>query len=253
MGEFVRKNQEHENTPFKRGLQESRHRRTIKELAGRPDKLVREWDLDIPEELVRDKDAIKQIVKKSVAKFVRGMNVFHKLESRYGVYVAGLDVVVGKNEKGRPKFFTVVDKVDGKNMWQLSRLSDEAVAEFDKFCSAMAQYYFDVWKEGGDYWWDIFGEQIVYGHKKGEENDEVYIVDLDPKYSTHAKDANASGIINSVSCVIGILQQAEEKSENKIRLKMARTTIEHILDQISENADFSTCARVQELEAALSQ
>ena len=178
-----------DETPFLRELKDaglnSTYRKVldIKVLEGLPNKLIRQWP--IYEESIKTSDHLKN--------FKRRMGVFRELEEKHGVAIPKMDLAVGKNQEGGRAMFTVIDKIYGKAALYLSSLSEEAVRKFDEFFAALAKHYIQAYEKGGDYWDDFNLKQIVYGHKAGEEEDRVYIVDTDPYICFYNKKESSLG------------------------------------------------------------
>lgn len=183
-----------ENEPFKTPLEDSEYSHKIKLLEAAPDKVVRKYLLYSPrliklsEKITSDEWASRRFheeFEKEIDKFKRGSDIFRTLEKKYHIAIPKFDCVVGKNEEDADVLvYIVVDKIIGENIEEASNLPPEAREKLDEFYTALIQYYYDVFQEGGDYWWDFTNKQIVYGHKKDEKEDKVYIVDIEPFYLT---------------------------------------------------------------------
>lgn len=175
-------------TPFKSSLENSGISQAIKFFVDRPDKFVREWGLpryDIGKDITDEgREKRKEKVKHALANFLRGMNIFHKLESEYGIAVPKHEIVVGKNQYGVETIFTVVEKISGKNMSEPAVLTPDDASNGDDFFCGMIRSFKDVYKNGGDWWWDFYPRQIVYGHRSGEDINRLYIVDIEPRFET---------------------------------------------------------------------
>lgn len=175
--------QEH---PFIENLEPSRYdSRRIKELKSRPDKLVREWRVNPIKE--------KKDVDRRIAEMRKDMKVFDNIRDHYGIDVVKTELVLGGDRKN-PKMYMVVDKIYGKNLEEIEKLPDHTAEVLDQLFASMIQYYFDIYKNGGDYWEDVGNYQIVYGHKYGEDRDNFYIVDVEPRvynYNEHSAGQNS--------------------------------------------------------------
>lgn len=137
--------------PFREHLESSEFSWKIRYFKSLPEKLVRPHRLSAG----------------GLNHFRRGIELFRSLESKYGVAIPKMELVLG-GDRGREEAFTVVDRIHGKNLRELETLPAEGVGEFDHLFSALTGYYADVFREGGDCWWDLHSHQIVYGHKKDE-------------------------------------------------------------------------------------
>lgn len=162
-----------ETSPFKEPLEDTGRGSfgRIKQMKGFPDKLVREWPID---EIKEEAD-----IELRIEKIKREMSIFNALQDRYGIPVVKTELVLGGDKKN-PKIYMVVDKIYQENFTNKNlMLPMEAVEEADQFFSRVIEYYFDIYKKGGDYWWDFNFSQIVYGHKAGERENKFYIVDIE--------------------------------------------------------------------------
>ena len=108
----------------------------------------------------------------------QGHDVYYQLRDRYGISIPDFDYEVGDRNRGYATLYTYVDKIEGGNIADTS-LPQESKEKLDVFYKTMIDYYLDVYQNGGNYWADFRNDQLVYGHKVGEGNNEVYVVDLD--------------------------------------------------------------------------
>lgn len=166
--------------------------------------------------------------------------------------MANIDYTIIGGERKDPIIYTIVDKIEGKSVEKISQLPLEAKEKIDDFYAALIQYYFDTYEEGGDWWWDFNNDQIVYGHKSNEEN-RVYIVDVEPMYFKNyrfdEKDLFAE-LINMISYI----QDTEKKFSPPIELTHAREKISDIAANISERTLNKEGKRnFQELKERLSE
>lgn len=174
-----------EKHPFRENLKPTIYNPyRIKELQNRPDKLVREWNVESIKE--------KEDVDLRIAEMKKDMKVFDTIHDNYGLDVVKTELVLG-GDRENPKMYMVVDKIYGENLQKIEKLPDDTAEVLDQLFASMIQYYFDIYKNGGDYWWDFGIRQIVYGHKYGEDRDKFYIVDVEPRinnYNEHSELEN---------------------------------------------------------------
>jgi len=205
--------------PFREPLSKSGLAYEIKKLSSNPDKLVREWDLKRQDQSVEDAR--------------KGIEMFRKMEKCYGIAIPKMDLVVGK-ANDRIKLFTVLDKIEGENLANIAVFSPEDKDELDKFFTALAQFYFDVYQKGGEYWLDYGTYQLVYGHKKGESENRVYIVDVEPRYDVYNKAglSKGSGILKHLDCITKNILLLENRFKKKTLLQNSRALLLKIADDI---------------------
>lgn len=152
--------------------------RRLMELKDAPDKLIREFPLSDIKNKENTPDRIEEIKK--------GMRIFNILQDQYGISVARTDLVLG-GTKENPIMYMVTDKIEASGE-KGRKIPLEAVEKADKFFTGIVSYYSDVYKNGGDYWWDFHFGQIIYGHKVGSGSDQFYIVDIDPMVKNYDKN-----------------------------------------------------------------
>lgn len=83
----------------------------IRELKSRTDLFVREHELEEGEDL-------NELMKSHS----EGKRLFETMRSRYGIKMVSMKFLIGKNEKGKPAFFTIVDKIEGENLSKTEQL-----------------------------------------------------------------------------------------------------------------------------------
>jgi len=208
--------------PFREPLSDSDLAYTIKRLSSNPDKLVREWDLEQYGQSVEDAR--------------KGIEMFRKMERLYGIAVTKMDLLIGKSH-GRVKLFTIVDKIEGANLaYGVKELPQSAREEVDMFFANLAQFYFDILKRGGEYWWDYGTHQLVYGHKKGESENRVYIVDVEPRYYVYEENHDNGNVIAPyLNEIAEDVLSLESVFKNGELLQKTRTSLLKMADEILKN------------------
>ena len=145
---------------------------SFRQLEGHPDKVIRVYS-----EYVKSPD---------IAKAMRAKELFTDLSARYGIHIPSIEYVIGKDESGRREvLYTVTDKIDGKNLGDLvcGEMSQDEYEKVEDFFVSLIHYYQDIYQNGGDYLADIGSQdQYVYGHAARQNEDNIYLVDLDPYF-----------------------------------------------------------------------
>lgn len=188
----------------------------------------------MPGKIIRNKpirarsDVELQEVMESVK---RGFAVYNALGEKYGVKIPEYNYeVADKRTTGFATLFTYVDRIEGGSI-DKAVLPLNSVDKLDNFYKTMIDYYFDVYSNGGDYWADFRNDQLVYGHKQGEANDEVYIVDLDESnigignYNKGNKSVSNERLFTQIFNLAYAVTQAEGNLSIKSRLNLARQEI----------------------------
>lgn len=165
-------------TPFKEELKDNKLSEIyssdkFKEVESNPDKIVRIESFELLND--RYKNKIEPI------ELVKIANKLHaELETEYGIPVPA-DFLIGKDEKGDGVVYSVVDKIDGKNLWNKDiEISEEVITQIQKTYGSIAKYFFDKLCSGGFYLTDINGGgQYVFGKKKRDSENKIYFIDTD--------------------------------------------------------------------------
>lgn len=189
--------------------------------------LVRESKIDEGETLESLEAAIRE-----------GEVSFADMRDTYGIKVVSMKSRRDKNKQGKEAIFTLVDKIEGKNLSKVESLPTVAKDDLENLYLSLGQHYFDAWKSkfdaGSDrkqYWGDCRSDQFVYGNRYGEKDKHFFIVDVDPKFYREGDDKFAT-IEAALGSLCGELIESERKFNPPIRLEAARTKLLDIIDEI---------------------
>lgn len=106
-------------------------------------------------------------------------HLFEEIEEKYGILVPA-SFFVGRDNSAN----SIVDKIEGKNLAQ-ANVSNEIVPQVQKLYASVAKYFLDKLMYGGFYLTDINNpNQYVYGRKRGESEDKIYLIDTDLSFIT---------------------------------------------------------------------
>lgn len=225
-------------TPFNSPLRDfGNHADQIKELTSRPDLIIRA----VP--IRKDKmDEWKKL-------FLESEERFEELNSNYNIKVPSRKFVIGEvinpsftNKKDNyATFFTVTDKIIGSNLDDISYKPEErdmAKRKLDTFYSNLTRYFSDKYKNGGLFARDIArNEQYVYGRKKGDTEDHVYLVDIDPGFLpfNHPAFPNPEETyLEYLRKVLFMISQSEQKLDG--RLTESREKLKTTINELPEGA-----------------
>jgi len=159
-----------------------------------------------------------------------GEELFADMRKR-GIKVVSMKSRRELNKEGKEAIFTLVDKIDGKNLSKIEILPMEAKGELDALYLSLGQHYFDAWKQGLHYWGDCRSDQFVYGNKYGEKDKHFIVVDVDPKFYQEGEDTFAT-IEAALGSLCGELLENERKFKPVVRLQAARDKLLSIIDEI---------------------
>lgn len=211
------------HAPFKGDLKPSRVSNKISnrfsELSNKPGKLIREDSIRATNHA--DIEAV-------IEQQNRGYRVYRSLRDNYGVHIPDVDFVIGNRRKsGYASRYTIVDIVEGSNIAE-STLPATSEEKLNIFYSSIVDYYLDIYLNGGDYWKDFNNTQVVYGHRQGEIEDNVFIVDIDTSnigigsYDKNQKKLHNKILFEQLATVAYAITQAERNYSFAIKLIAAR-------------------------------
>lgn len=171
-------NRQSNEIPFKGALKDSKISKynvnsKFTEIISNPDKIVRVESFEQLKDRYEDK--INPIELANIAN-----KLFKELEIDYEIS-APVDFLVGKDEKSNNVVYSVVDKIDGKNLTDRNiEVSSEVIKQVQKLYESIAKYFFDKLQQDGFYLTDIEnGSQYVFGKKKGEQKEKIHLIDTD--------------------------------------------------------------------------
>ena len=202
----------------------------LSEIEDNPNKIIRTESFYGLNKRFKDKIEIIELVR--IAKKLYG-----ELEAKYDIPVPA-DFLIGKDKKGEEVVYSVVDKIDGKNLNDVES-SDEVVTQVQDLYASIARYFLNKSKEEGSYLVDINGpSQYVYGKKPGEQTNKIYLIDTD--FYILNSDAGIYLVVEWLT-----RHMAGVETHFNIKLEKARKNIEKLVDQpLSENISDSEKEKV---------
>lgn len=125
-------------------------------------------------------------IQRRLEKFNKGKGLFTELRETYGVHVPSINFVVGKDGQENKVIYTVTDRIQGQSLYTMERsdwkVSDEQQRKLETLFSKLTKYLSDKYDTEGEYIAGIMGnDEYVYGHRAGENEDNLYMVDVEPK------------------------------------------------------------------------
>ena len=141
--------------------------------------------------LVDDSSKIIRVDQESRFKFedfLVGRDLIAELRDEYGVNVPRFDYILGWDPDRQVRaVYTVVDRVDGVEIWSLNQFRQAELPpvhkQFDLLCANLARYYCDKYGNDAPFFTDWHRGDFIYGRAPGDEEDKVYLVDIDPRFS----------------------------------------------------------------------
>lgn len=120
----------------------------------------------------------KELVQEIAALVRKGSSLFSELTQKHGI-PAPVRFVIGKDPQDRDVVYGVVEKIEGENLDKIEptpALTEKVEALYEK----IAGYYLDKLPKDEPFLGDVeIPEQYVYGHARGETDDNIYLVDTD--------------------------------------------------------------------------
>lgn len=225
-----------DRTPFHDVLQKSELPSFIRWIESRPDKVIRV----VPERRYAGHFASsynKENINEIMAEQRRGKELFDKLRAEYHIPIPNIDIVFGEMKKDEITVFIVVDRIEGRDLSQYKNLSHEVDfgQHVDDFCANLIRYYADIYKKGGEFLFDIASpRQWMWGHRVGEAENRLWIVDVDPCFGRHdSVDPIASGsreLLNLISKIAYFVRDIRFQTDNKVACKKTR----EVMNRFSE-------------------
>jgi hypothetical protein len=72
--------------------------------------------------------------------------LFAEMRAKYGIRVISMSSRREKNKEGKETMFTLVDKIEGKNLSKIESLPVEARDELEALYLSLGLHYYDAWK-----------------------------------------------------------------------------------------------------------
>lgn len=115
------------------------------------------------------------------------------MRDRYGFNIPDIQYVIGFDPETKSNvMYTVTDRIYGESLSDKKFQPEEILSAretLDSLLANMCQYFSDVYKNGGDFKFDLANlKQFVWGRRKGDKTDKLWMVDVGPDLM--ASDAN---------------------------------------------------------------
>lgn len=156
--------------------------KNIQSLVNRPDLVVRVGPY------LGQKREGKYTGQRYIEMYKKGKELLDEFREKYGFAVPSVNNLIGEAEQGYsdylPRIFTVTDRVYGNNLEELlpAFTTEKLKEELEALYLKLINYFQDkVGKH--DVLEDIDNAQFMYGKKKGDTDDRIYFVDIEPIYT----------------------------------------------------------------------
>lgn len=150
-----------------------------------------------------------------------------------------VEFVKAQNPAGHEVYYAVSERVEGKNF---DAFTDEELIQnldvVEGYLLTMIEYYAHCIEHGGEYLQDLGRGQFVYGKTERDEEDKLYIVDLDIipyKYNKDTEDGYYQLAMNT-KLLFYQLRNLERKIEPR-KLTKVRAGIQQLLPFVQRYPD----------------
>lgn len=152
-----------------------------------------------PDAYIREKRILRSLQNERT-RYLKGKWLFDELQQRYGINIPDRHIIIGADSLSgnNISIYIATDRIYGKNLGDPGVFEGlrktTHVPKLDRFYTAVTQYYRDKYLSGEEYLSDFFNEQFVYGRRRNDTEDQIYLVDLDPEYNRFGHGFNNPGI-----------------------------------------------------------
>lgn len=167
--------------------------------------------------------------------FVEAQNLFEAMQAEYGIRVVAMDSAIRSTEGGKKVILTVVDRIEGENLFAAKRLPEEAKDELETLYLSLTAYYRNAWKDKSKFWGDCKSSQFVFGNMTGQKDKHVFMVDVDPTFYEPG-ESEFYTVEWCVNSLCSDLVEYEGKFEPQIRMQKARSSLSDLVRQMLETA-----------------
>lgn len=199
-----------------------------------PSKLVRESKVSEYKTLDEQEESIRE-----------GEVLFARMRDKHGIKVISMSSRREKNKEGKEAIFTLVDRIEGQNLFKIENLPVEAKDELESLYLSLGEHYYEAWKQKLKYWGDGRSDQFVYGSKHGEKDRHFYLTDIDPEFYQEGDDEWHT-IEAALGSVCHDLLENEGKFKPKVRFQAARNKLLNVIvEMLEENPNWKMLAEAK--------
>ena len=182
---------------------------------------------DDPEKIIRF-NHIGNGIKAEIREYNTSKNLFYELRDKYDIAVPDIENLINTNDAGQKSMIIVTDRIHGKNLDQVTFEEEDAtvVEKYENLFDNLIQYHIDKYNNNELCIGDLKSEQFVYGKRKGDEEDMMYYVDVEPFFSKYERDKETGysrRFFSTLSNLIHMIETAEKKI-NKSRINEGKNS-----------------------------
>ncbi len=170
--------------------------------------------------------------------FKKGKVEFERLRNEYGIHVPDIDLVIGHDKSGDGEnLYVVTDEIEGEFLESLEYI-DELKSQFDDFFAGILQYYLDRFRASEAFVRDLHLQQLRYGHRKNEQEDHLYLIDVDPIIEPARSTEAPKGydeMVEAIAILLGSqIEVIERRFKEGAHFEKARAVLAELQTAIQE-------------------
>lgn len=187
--------------PFRDTIVDTNFDQRIKSLQNDPEKILRF-------------DELKRSVVEATQHYDLSKRLFYELRDKYGIAVPSIQTILGYDQAGKASTIIVTDRIHGENLDSTIFQTDEAAyarTKLEHFLDGLVQYYIDKFSQETVCIGDIKNLQFVYGKRKGDAEDQIYFVDIEPFIMNHSAGKLEVNFLVQLQSLATMIEEAEYK------------------------------------------
>ncbi len=165
----------------------------------------------------------------------RSVALWRELKDEYKIPVS-VEFVIGGDRKGKPVFYSIVDKIEGERLPDVNPLGlhtaerEIILNEFESISESIIAYFIDKFRSGEPYFNDCMSlRQFMFGRRSSDEIPHIYLVDVD-NYIADTK----KGALVSLGLYVGELMLFANKFGG-VRFEKPRRMAEDFLRSLNKS------------------
>ncbi len=190
-----------------------------------------------------------------------GNELFKELANKYHIRQPEIMFFVGKDAEDEVSVYTASNIIEGNGLEsQIIALGKDSLApedknnlllELDKLYVSMLDYYYDIIKTfnsgGKRYLWDIgHVRQYMYGKKKGDDINHIYLIDFDPYFYEATPENSLKAVEKFIYWIRSVLVEEEHTDYQFVGARKSAIQNINSLLELSTNSKSSHLDAVDE-------
>jgi len=190
-----------------------------------------------------------------------GNELFKELADKYHVRQPEIMFFVGKDAEDEISVYTASNIIEGNRLEsQIIALGKDSfdledennlLLELDNLYVSMLDYYFDIIKAfssgGKRYLWDIgHVRQYMYGKKKGDDINHIYLIDFDPYFYEATPENSLKAVEKFIYWIRSVLVEEEHTGYQFVGARKSAIQNIHALLELNDSGNSSPLDAVDE-------